>query len=194
MSSPRKTNFAHDDFICVSIDFSGIVLKICFIYNPPTGSLYLWEIDDLFVLMKNLNLNETTIGAKGTIIAGELNLSSCDWANQSLTNTYEQFLQDKLSENCFVIFLHSLDSKLDVNLTNHPELFLKSYVDRRLTKAYQIIDKNCLDHSAFGANLETYKQPPKDLSGMLLAFNNVYWVKFNEDILSTLFHRTFTAM
>ena len=112
--SPCKTNVAHDDFICVSIDLAGVVLKICYIYNPPIGSLYRWEIDDLFVLMSDLNLNETTIGAQGTIIAGDLNLSICDWANQTLNNTYEQFLQDKLSENCFVNFLHSLDSKLDV--------------------------------------------------------------------------------
>ena len=94
---------------------------------------------------------------------------------------------DKLSENCFVNFLHPLDSNLDVILTNHTEPLLKSYVDRRLTKAYQISDKNCSDHSAFGAKLEVLKQPQKDLSGMLLAFNKVDWVKFNEDILCTPF-------
>ena len=132
-------------------------------------------------------VNETTIGAQGMIIAGDLNLSGCDWANQTSTNTYEQSLLDKLSENCFVNFLHPLDSKLDVILTNHPELSLKSYVDRRLTKAYQIRDKSCSDHSAFGTNLEAHKQTQKDLSGMLLAFNKVDWAKFNEDFLSTLF-------
>ena len=55
------------------------------------------------------------------------------------------------------------------------------------SKVYQISDKNCSDHSAFGANLEAHKQPQKDLSGMLLALNKVDWVKFNKDILSTPF-------
>ena len=139
-------------------------------------------------------VNETTIGAQGTAIAGDLNLSGCDWANQTSINTYKQSLLDKLSENCFVNFLHPLDSKLDVILTNHPELFLKRYFDRRLTKAYQSSDENCSDHSTFGANLEANKQSQIDLSGMLLAFNKVDWVKFNEDILSTPIHRTVTAL
>ena len=65
--------------------------------------------------------------------------------------------------------------------------FVTDLICRRLTKAYQISDKNCSDHSAFGANLEAHKQLQKYLSGMLLAFNKVDWVKFNEDILSTPF-------
>ena len=155
-----KVNVAHDEFICVSIDRAGIVLQICYIYNPPTGSPYRWEVDDLFVLISELMVNETTIGAQGTIIAGDFDLSGCDWANKTGTNTYEQFLLDKLSENCFNFF-QPLDSKLDVILTNHPELFLESYVDQRLIQAYQISDKNCSGHSGFGANLEAHKQPIK---------------------------------
>ena len=65
-------------------------------------------------------VNDTTSGAQGTIIAGDLNFSGCDLANQTSTNTYEQSLLDKLLENCFVNFLHPLDSMLDVILTNHP--------------------------------------------------------------------------
>ena len=112
------------------------------------------------------------IGAQGTIKAGDLNLSGCDWANQTGTNTYEQSLLDKLSENCFVNFLHPLDSKLDMILINYPEFFFKRYVARSLTKAYQISDSKCLDHSAFGAKSEAQKQPLKDLF-VLLAFNKV---------------------
>ena len=58
----------------MSINLSGIVLQICCIYNPPTGSPYRWEVDDFFVLMSELMVNEKTIGAQGKIIAGDLNL------------------------------------------------------------------------------------------------------------------------
>ena len=189
-----KINIAHDDFICVSIDLAVTVLQICCIYNPPTGSPYRCEVDDLFVLISELMVNETTIGAQGTIIACDLNFSGCDWANQTGTNTYEQSLLDKILENCFVNFLHSLDIKLDVILTNHPEPFLKSYVDQRLTKAYQISDNNCSDHSEFGANLEAHKQPQK-------IFQESYQLSTKLTVLNStrifclrLFHRTVTAM
>ena len=179
-----KINVAHDDFICVIIDLAGTVLQISCIYNPPTGSLNRWKVDDLFVLLSELNVNETTIGAQETIIAGDLSLLGCDWANQTSTNTCEQSLMDKLSENCFVNFLQPPDSKLDVMMTNKPELFLKNSVDRRLTKAYQINDKNCLDHSAIGANLNNRKK----------IFQEIDYVKFTEDILSTPFHRAVSAI
>ena len=142
------------------------------VFNPRTGSPYRWEVDDLFALISELMVNETTIGTQGTIRACNLNLSGFDWANQTSINTYKQSLLDSVSEICFVNFLHPLDSKLYVILTNHPEIFLKSYVDRRLTKAYQISDKNCLDHSAIGANLGAHEQPQIDILGMLLALTS----------------------
>ena len=85
-----KINVAHDDLFCVSIELAGIVLQICCIYNPPTGGPYRCGLDELFVLINELLVNETTIGAQRRIMAGDVNYSGCDWANQTSTNMHEQ--------------------------------------------------------------------------------------------------------
>ncbi len=105
-----------------------LVLKIqnilvCCIYNAPNTSPYSFSSDELSHFIDSMTTMEKVNKCNGSIITGDINFESTDWAQVTSTDEYQERVLCTLLENNFDnVNEKKAIRQLDVVLTNNPDL------------------------------------------------------------------------
>ena len=138
-----KLSIVHDDYVAINIYTKPKPMKICWVYNPPTGSQFLWSSAQLSNLLYEIELTRSNQICENLILTGDINFSKTDWESMSSSDDYENAFIEKLFE---LNFSNIAKRQLDVVLVNTLNPIISCDLDSNLFSKYSTNKKPCSDH------------------------------------------------
>ena len=135
-------SIVHDDYVAIKIYNKPKPILICCVYNPPTGSPFIWSSGQLSNLLYQIELIRSNQIFENTILTGDINFSKTEWESMSASDDFE----NAFIENMFELnFLNIAKRQFDVVLVNNLDPKKGCELDKNLFSKYPTNQKPCSD-------------------------------------------------
>ena len=179
-----KLSIVHDDYVAIKIYTKPKPILICCVYNPPTGSPFLWSSAQLSNLLYEIELTRSNQICENLIPMGDINFSKTDWESMSSSDDYGNAFIEKLLE---LNFSNIAKRQLDEVLVNTLDPIISCGLDNNLFSKYSTNQKPCSDHIPICTYLSTFIHPHASAGDVKFAFKRANWEHLNEQIMKSPF-------
>ena len=174
----------HDNYVAIKIYTKPKPILICCVYNPPTGSQFMWSSGQLSNLLYEIELTLSNQICENFVLMGDINFSKTDWESMSSSDDCENAFIEKLFE---LNFSNIAKRQLDVVLVNTLDPIISCDLDNDLFSKYSTNQKPCSDHIPICTYLSTFIHPHVSTGDVKFAFKKASWEHLNEQITKSPF-------